>query len=103
VPPPGVPAPDRVVPAPGVIPAPEVVPSPGAVDTAFVSTDDEEEVSTALLLGVIIPISIIMVGSIIGNIILFGRFRAAASAAAGADAGIQLSTSPTSVVVGRSV
>jgi len=91
------------------VPAPvpgQVSPSQRPADAAFTaaaSESEDDEVSTALLLGVIIPISVIMVGSIIGNIILFGKFKAAAAAAQSADMGVQLSTSPTSVVVGRSV
>lgn len=104
VPVPGALTPDRATPALG----PQVTPGTPVQDpsgASFTSTgaEEDEEVSTALLLGVIIPISVIMVGSIVANIMLFGKFKAAQAAAAGGDSGIQLSTSPTSVVVGRSV
>jgi hypothetical protein len=82
---------------PGSVPAE----TPGS-NNVFVSTDSEEEVSSSLLLGVIIPISLVMVGSVIGNVILFNKLRAVASpAAGGGDAAV--SSSPTAVVVGRSV
>jgi hypothetical protein len=83
---------------PGSVPA-ETPGSPA--NNVFVSTDSEEEVSSSLLLGVIIPISLVMVGSVIGNVILFNKLRAVASPAGSADAAV--SSSPTAVVVGRSV
>jgi len=94
-------------PTPGSTPVAPTVPgsvpaeTPGS-NNVFVSTDSEEEVSSSLLLGVIIPISLVMVGSVIGNVILFNKLRAVASpAAGGGDAAV--SSSPTAVVVGRSV
>jgi len=98
-----------VAPTPGSTPVAPTVPgsvpavTPGSpANNVFVSTDSEEEVSSSLLLGVIIPISLVMVGSVIGNVILFNKLRAVASpAAGGADAAV--SSSPTAVVVGRSV
>lgn len=44
--------------------------------SAFVSSEeDEDEVSTSLLLGVVIPISVIIVASMIGNVLLFQKLR----------------------------
>ena len=109
-----VPTPGEAVPGapgrelvPGAAPGAGAAPTPGSPDGAptdgatFRSTDEDEEVETALLLGIVIPMSVILVVSAIGNIILFSRMRNLAGAPAAGD--VQMSTSPTSVVVGRSV
>jgi len=50
--------------------------------SAFISDDEEEdEVSTSLLLGVVIPISIIIIASMIGNVLLFNKLRKVAAPA----------------------
>jgi hypothetical protein len=42
---------------------------------AFVSQAEQDEVSTSLLLGVVIPISIIIVVSVVGNVLLVNKLR----------------------------
>jgi len=42
---------------------------------SFVSDAEEDEVSTSLLLGVVIPISVIIVVSVVGNVLLINKLR----------------------------
>jgi len=42
---------------------------------SFVSDSEEDEVSTSLLLGVVIPISVIIVVSVVGNVLLINKLR----------------------------
>jgi hypothetical protein len=55
-----------------------------------------------MLLGIVIPMSIVLVVSALGNFVRFSRLRGAAGAAADVGAAA-VSSSPQSVVVGRSV
>jgi len=93
-----VPAPANQVPAPVPGAAAPVGGASFAQNEGGAESDDD--VDTALLLGIVIPMSVILVVSAIGNILLFSRMRAAVPAPVG---DVQMSTSPTSVVVGRSV